>query len=163
MTHSLDQVCLNCLLFLNLHDYCWCCNNRLNHWNKENQTTTWNTGKRLELSTTSLKPLNPKSDKHLISPYKITPESHMKVMRIKEMITREGTFWFANKFSLSARLEMYKEQSVVLKIWENSVPTLLTIIKVASKTIVFNLNVVPHLENWCYCKCTVVCSQNWTL
>ena len=49
-----------------------------------------------------INPLNPKSDKHLISPYKITPESHMKVMRIKEMITREGTFWFANKFSLSA-------------------------------------------------------------
>ena len=31
---------------------------------------------------------------------------------------------------------MYKEQSVMLKIWENSVQTLLTIIKVASKTIV---------------------------
>ena len=31
--------------------------------------------------------LTPKSDSHLISPYNITPESHFKVMRIKEMIT----------------------------------------------------------------------------
>ena len=31
--------------------------------------------------------LIPKSDEHLISPYNITPESHIKVMRIKEMIT----------------------------------------------------------------------------
>ena len=29
------------------------------------------------------------SDKHLISPYIITPESHIKVTRIKEMITNE--------------------------------------------------------------------------
>ena len=27
------------------------------------------------------------SDQHLISPHNITPESHIKVMRIKEMIT----------------------------------------------------------------------------
>ena len=32
-------------------------------------------------------PLTPKSDTHLISPYNCTPESHIKVMRIKEMIT----------------------------------------------------------------------------
>ena len=31
--------------------------------------------------------LTPKSDEHLISPYNITPESHIKVMRIKEMTT----------------------------------------------------------------------------
>ena len=37
-------------------------------------------------------PLNPKSDQHLISPYNITPESQMKVMRINLMVTREGTF-----------------------------------------------------------------------
>ena len=30
--------------------------------------------------------LIPESDKHLISPFNITPESHIKVMRIKEMI-----------------------------------------------------------------------------
>ena len=28
----------------------------------------------------------PESDKHLISPFNITPESNIKVMRIKEMI-----------------------------------------------------------------------------
>ena len=33
--------------------------------------------------------LNPKSDKHLISPYNITPESYIKVMRITEMITNK--------------------------------------------------------------------------
>ena len=31
--------------------------------------------------------LAPKSDKHLISPYYILPESNMKVMKIEEMIT----------------------------------------------------------------------------
>ena len=34
-----------------------------------------------------LNPLTPKSDLHLISPYNITTESHINVMRIKEMIT----------------------------------------------------------------------------
>ena len=33
------------------------------------------------------KSLHPKSDKHIISPYNITTESHINVMRIKEMIT----------------------------------------------------------------------------
>ena len=47
-------------------------------------------------------PLNPKSDQHLISPYNVTPESHIKVMRMKEMITNERSFWSVNKFSLSA-------------------------------------------------------------
>ena len=31
--------------------------------------------------------LTPMSDQHLLSPYNITLESHIKVMRIKEMIT----------------------------------------------------------------------------
>ena len=35
----------------------------------------------------ALNPFTLKSDKHLISPYNIIPESHIKVMRIKEMIT----------------------------------------------------------------------------
>ena len=35
----------------------------------------------------SLHPLTPKSDQHIISPYSITTESHINVMRIKEMIT----------------------------------------------------------------------------
>ena len=55
-------------------------------------------------------PLNPMSDEHLISPYIIMLESNIKVMRIKEVVTREGTFWLANKFSLSAPYEMYREQ-----------------------------------------------------
>ena len=61
--------------------------------------------------------LKPKSDYHLISPYNITPVSHIKVMRIKEMITREGTFWLANKFSLSAPREIYKEQCREYAYW----------------------------------------------
>ena len=56
-------------------------------------------------------PLNLKSDKHPISPYNITPESHIKVMRMKEMITREGTFWLANKFSLSAPRKCIKNSA----------------------------------------------------
>ena len=35
----------------------------------------------------SLNPLTPESDKHLISPFNISPESHVKVTRIKEAIT----------------------------------------------------------------------------
>ena len=31
-------------------------------------------------------PLTPKSDQNLISPYNITPDSGIKVMRVKEMI-----------------------------------------------------------------------------
>ena len=32
-------------------------------------------------------PITPKSDWHLISPYNVSPDSHIKVTRIKEMIT----------------------------------------------------------------------------
>ena len=46
--------------------------------------------------------LTPKSDLHLISPYNITTESHINVMRIKEMITNERNSWLLDKFSLSA-------------------------------------------------------------
>ena len=42
-----------------------------------------------ENSRDPLNLLNPKSDQHLISPYHITPESHMKVTRIKKMITNK--------------------------------------------------------------------------
>ena len=31
--------------------------------------------------------INPKGDQHLISPHKITQETHIKVIRIKETIT----------------------------------------------------------------------------
>ena len=39
-----------------------------------------------ERIATEMNPL-PRSDYNLISPYNITSESHIKVMRIKEMIT----------------------------------------------------------------------------
>ena len=57
-----------------------------------------------------ISPFKPKSDQRQISPYNIILESHVKVMRIKEMITNERSFWLVNKFSLSAPLEMYREQ-----------------------------------------------------
>ena len=37
-------------------------------------------------------PLTPKSDWHQISSYNITCQSHVKVMKIKEMITNERSF-----------------------------------------------------------------------
>ena len=42
----------------------------------------------------SFNPFNPKSNKHLISPYRNTAESFIKVMRIKEMITTLRSFYF---------------------------------------------------------------------
>ena len=47
-------------------------------------------------------PLPPMSDQHLISPYIITPESNIKAMRMKGMITNQISSWLLNKFSLSA-------------------------------------------------------------
>ena len=47
-----------------------------------------------------------KSDKPLTSPYNITPKSHIKVMRIKEMITSIEALDFFIKFSLPAPWEM---------------------------------------------------------
>ena len=47
-------------------------------------------------------PLTLKSDQQLISPYNMTPESSIKVMRIKEMITNIRSYWLLNKFSSSA-------------------------------------------------------------
>ena len=64
-----------------------------------------------------VKPLTPKSDKYLISPYNITLESHMKVMRRKEMITNKRSSWLLNKFSLSAPEEMYREQCGEYAYW----------------------------------------------
>ena len=53
--------------------------------------------------------LTPKRDWHLISPYHITPESNIKVRRIKEMITCEKSSRLFNKFSFSAPKEMFRE------------------------------------------------------
>ena len=55
-------------------------------------------------------PLTPKSDQYPISPDNFTPESDIKVMRIKEMITNERNPGLYNKFSLSAPQETYREE-----------------------------------------------------
>ena len=52
--------------------------------------------------SSSLNPLTPKSDSHLVSPYNITPKSHIKVTRIKEIIANLRSSRLLNKFSLSA-------------------------------------------------------------
>ena len=59
----------------------------------------------------SLNLLMPKSDQHLFSPNNITPELHIKVLRIKEMITNWRGSWFLNKFFLSVPYEMFGEQN----------------------------------------------------
>ena len=43
-------------------------------------------------STLLINPFTPKSDQHPKSPYNITPKSHIKAMRIKEMITNQRSF-----------------------------------------------------------------------
>ena len=50
---------------------------------------------------TTIKPLTPKSDKHLISPHNITSDSHIQATGIKEMIIMYRSSWFLNKVSLS--------------------------------------------------------------
>ena len=62
-------------------------------------------------------PLTLESDQLLISPYNVTPESNIKVTRIKEMITNLKSSWFLNKFSLSALQEMYREQYGEYAFW----------------------------------------------
>ena len=64
-----------------------------------------------------LNPLIPEGDEHLISPFNITPESNIKVMRIKEIIIILGTSWLLNKFSLHAYEEMYREQYEEYAYW----------------------------------------------
>ena len=55
-------------------------------------------------------PLTPKSDQRLISPYNVTPKSHIEVMRIKEMVTNQSSCGLWNKFSSSAPKRLYTEQ-----------------------------------------------------
>ena len=55
-------------------------------------------------------PLILKSDQHLISPNNISPDSNIKIIGIKEMITNLRRSWLLSKFFLSAPLEMYREQ-----------------------------------------------------
>ena len=48
------------------------------------------------------------SDLHLISPFIITPESHIKVTKITEMVANHRSSWLVNKFSMSVPQEVYK-------------------------------------------------------
>ena len=59
---------------------------------------------------TFINPVIPMSDQERISPHNISPESHIKVMRIKKMITNKRSSWLLNKSSLSTPLEMCGEQ-----------------------------------------------------
>ena len=43
----------------------------------------------VQVCTFPFNPLIPKSNEHLNSPHNITPESHITVTRIEEMITKE--------------------------------------------------------------------------
>lgn len=51
---------------------------------------------------TLLNPLTQESDWELISSYNITPQSNIKVARIKNMINNKRNSWFLDKFSTSA-------------------------------------------------------------
>ena len=55
----------------------------------ENKTLSRYLSDKLKLEKPSilLNPLTPRGDQHLISPYNITPEWHIMVTRIKEIIT----------------------------------------------------------------------------
>ena len=46
-------------------------------------------------------PLTPNGDQRQISPYNITPESHIDVTRIREMTTNKESYRLFNKFSFS--------------------------------------------------------------
>ena len=45
--------------------------------------------------------LIPESDQHVISPFNITPESYIKVMRIKEMLRKRESRLTYQLFSIS--------------------------------------------------------------
>ena len=47
-------------------------------------------------------PSTPWTDQHLISPYNIIPETHIKVVSVKDMITYKSNSWLLNRFFLSA-------------------------------------------------------------
>ena len=49
---------------------------------------------------TEVNQLSIEIDQNLISPNSISPESNIKVMRVKEMITRPGSYWLWDKLSL---------------------------------------------------------------
>ena len=58
----------------------------------------------------SLNPFIPESDQHLISPFNITPESNIHVMRIKEMIITEEPLDCLTNSPCQHFRKMYREQ-----------------------------------------------------
>ena len=60
------------------------------HGHQQFEIYNWRKKIQFPFCARHLNPLLPKSDKHLISPYNITPESNINVTRIKEMITKEA-------------------------------------------------------------------------
>ena len=59
----------------------------------------------------NVNPLTPESYQHQISPHNISHESHIKVTRIKELITKSRSSWLLGKFFLEILpLEMCREQ-----------------------------------------------------
>ena len=70
--------------------------------------TTTLRGESISLGYLTLSP--PMSPWYLISPHNITPKSPIEVRRIKEMITNKRNSRLFIKFSLSAALEMFREQ-----------------------------------------------------
>ena len=64
----------------------------------------------IALFTSPINSLTRKRDQYLISPYIITVQSHITIMRIKEMITNFLALDCFNKFAWTAPYEMYGEQ-----------------------------------------------------
>ena len=54
-----------------------------------------------------------------VSPYNITPESHINVMRRKEMINNNRSSWFLYQFSLSAPLVTCLALDKLENFWQN--------------------------------------------
>ena len=69
-------------LFINIHLVTW-----TDFTLPEKQKLILTLPEEQPLLINTINPLTPKSDQLLISPYNITPESNIKVTRIKEMIT----------------------------------------------------------------------------
>ena len=60
----------------------------------------------------AVSPVTTLCDSHIISPYNITPESHIKVARIKEMITMQLKLLIVKTNSPYQQLEKFIENSM---------------------------------------------------
>ena len=90
-------------------------------------------------------PLHPKSDKHLISPNSITPESNIKVTEIKEMITKWRSSWLLNKFSLPLMRSTVGvlRPLKLLCTWSIPIATCIYGVKLVAYTYIY-MNVLKH-------------------